>query len=190
MSKVDYKDDYNYASTRINNTIVMHDGMPFKVDGIGAGKVFCGVKVLEGIFEEHKLEELDLSPRRVGYVNKGGVAHYCMRMPSRHYKQGLCQENFFSPMHKVSPWDKETSKSLAGQYPKPFNAAECVYNEEVSSAAFSQDFSFSMLADKLSLFFRNMAVGHAVLSSGGKLNFKLDEDKFYLTEVLERSYNV
>lgn len=94
-----YGKDYNYAATRISGTIVRiaKDGEPVLVDNVYHNGI-CTVSHIGKINQDHKevhLDELDLTPVKLGYINCAGQAAYLMRVPVRRgpNNQGLRAEN-------------------------------------------------------------------------------------------------
>lgn len=93
-----YGDDYEYAGSRLDGTIVTLDNKPVYVNKIGPKMVavLSWLNSLDDTFK-HDAKELDLHPVKLGYCNAYGTASYLMRKPMRRdYKQGLRHGNFFS----------------------------------------------------------------------------------------------
>lgn len=96
-----YGKDFAYAGTRIAGTIVRlaKTGEPVSVDHVSANGI-CGVAPITKIgqlndYLEVHLDDLDLTPVSLGYINCAGQAAYIMRIPIRRgpANQGLRQEN-------------------------------------------------------------------------------------------------
>jgi hypothetical protein len=95
-----YAGDNEYAGTRIDSTIVMYAGRPVvvsRVDRVG-NKPVAHVRQLQDNMElTVDLDDLDICPPEIGYVNMHGIASYICRMPKRRdYKQGTRMQNLFS----------------------------------------------------------------------------------------------
>ncbi|MNT12845.1 hypothetical protein D3C72_1477920 [compost metagenome] len=93
-----YSDDYEYANSRLTETIVRLKGQPVYIY-----KVHPGMKVdyseLEDLhtMKRCQLEDLDLKPVPLGYCNYNKNACYLTRMPMRRdWRQGLRRGNFTS----------------------------------------------------------------------------------------------
>lgn len=104
-----YGSDYGYAGTRIQNTIVRlkKDGSPVYVLSVGPTGVclVCHIEVQDWTQENAisvHLDELNMSPVRMGYINTAGEATYAMRIPMRRdWKQGLRQENCLTSARRL-----------------------------------------------------------------------------------------
>lgn len=99
-----YGKDYPYAQSRIQGTVVrlLKNGEPVYVVYVNAYGS-CGVTPIEEDWGDHDktvvvhVDDLDLHPVPLGYVNCAGEATYLMRIPMRRdWKQGLRQENCWS----------------------------------------------------------------------------------------------
>jgi hypothetical protein len=96
-----YKDDYSYADTRLNGTVVRWNNKAFYVlsvhhGGTVAGKLLENIENDGGYLEVHA-SELDVSSPPLGFVNCRGHACYIMRVPRRDdWRQGLRQRSLKS----------------------------------------------------------------------------------------------
>ena len=105
-----YGKDYPYAQSRIQGTIVRIEktGEPVFVAYVSAlGKCSCvPIEKDWGDSENNvylQVDELDMHPVPLGYVNCAGEATYLMRVPMRRdWKQGLRQENCWSSGRRFS----------------------------------------------------------------------------------------
>lgn len=89
----DPSDIYRY----LNGTICMYDGKPVYVghDGqdkmltlynpVGKNDIICKIPYDDPLF--------DVESPRLGYMEKGEIVHYVMRVPQRQFSQGLTQRN-------------------------------------------------------------------------------------------------
>jgi hypothetical protein len=150
-----YGKDYTYAATRLNGTIVrLKDGEPFTVHSIDAGGMAVGVLMKDGLVHNYHLDDLDVHPIRLGYINheRGGTS-YIRRMPLRRdWKQGLrssqCVSNNINLNHIPS---SDLRKTVLGQF-IPFNKAiQCNF-----SVAFHRHWAVS----RKKLYYKNRLVGH------------------------------
>ena len=89
-----YKDDYNYADSRLNGTVVRLNGEGFYVLSVHRGGTVAG-KMLKHLAEDGKhmevhVMDLDVSSPPLGFVNYEGYACYVVRIPRRDdWRQGL-----------------------------------------------------------------------------------------------------
>lgn len=87
-----YGDDYQYALSRLEGTVVTHAGVPVIVLGInGRGQAHLAPLKTElgPLFVDAK--EIDCTPVQLGYVNYEGTSIFCSRVPARRYRQGLSE---------------------------------------------------------------------------------------------------
>lgn len=115
-----YGDDWEYAGSRLNGSIVMFEGNPVHVRVVGPGMI-ARVSHLEAIDEEKLVDAslFDLKPVRLGYCNLRGHASYLMRKPMRRdYKQGLRYENFLSigAVNHTAINHKKLGEVILGKY--------------------------------------------------------------------------
>lgn len=85
-----YGDDYEYANSRVSDTIITHNGKPFYVYEIRADLNAYGYYLNQTPDDSIlvQCQEIDLTPVRLGYANADQVV-YVSRIPARRYKQGL-----------------------------------------------------------------------------------------------------
>lgn len=120
-----YGKDYPYAQSRIQGTIVrvQKSGEPVYVVLV-TGTGHCSVTPIDKewggdeSFVIH-VDELDLRPVPLGYVNCAGEACYLMRVPLRRdWKQGLRQENCWSSGRRFSQISMKSVKNcIINRYP-------------------------------------------------------------------------
>jgi len=120
-----YGNDHRYANNRLHGTQVTFkkDGSFVHIDHIDEDGI-CRVLMLDGSGKEHRvsIDELDLHPVSLGFVNhRGGVSYVC-RVPKRgDYRQGLRRENSKSMIGGYPPWEA-ISKTVTNNFPS-FNMA-------------------------------------------------------------------
>ena len=117
---VSYDNDYEYAHAKLSGSIVRHKGQPvtvFSVNEEGAA-IKNHITLLCNCVP---LEELDLTPVPLGYVNLGDGANYLTRIPHRSWKQGVR----FGSLHTFSKYvcnfsveGIELTNTILGRYPK------------------------------------------------------------------------
>src|SRR5699024_3329179 len=91
-----YGNDYAYADSRIKGTIVRLNGEPVLVERVGPD--YCIVQAWEeyprGRQIRCNLDDLDVKPVPLGFINSGYVADYAYRLPmQRDWRQGLRSNN-------------------------------------------------------------------------------------------------
>lgn len=125
-----YGTDYEYANSRLTETIVRLKGEPVFIHRIGPGMV-AHYNLLEGDGEVHSCmtEELDLRPVPLGYCNYNKHACYLSRIPMRRdWRQGLRRGNFISLSGAAAeriPYEA-LKKVILGDYPTFAAATEAV----------------------------------------------------------------
>lgn len=93
-----YSDDYEYANSRLIETIVRLKSEPVYVYGVTAG-MRVQYSTLEDMTTVNfcQVEELNLKPVPLGYCNYNKQACYLSRIPMRRdWRQGLRRGNFAS----------------------------------------------------------------------------------------------
>lgn len=98
MSTSMYGDDYEYANSRLTETIVRLKGEPVFIHRVGPGMITSYNKLNgEGGIESCMASDLDLRPVTLGYCNYNKFACYLTRVPMRRdWRQGLRRGNFLS----------------------------------------------------------------------------------------------
>jgi hypothetical protein len=133
-----YGKDFQYASTRIENTIVRisETGEPVyvcAVDNAGGMCTVCNLTEMQGMRVDFgktslvSLDDLNVRPVKLGYVNFNAEAFYLERMPIRHgpNNQGLNVENCVSSGPGLYNFPmKEFIRCIKGEYPDFKNAVE------------------------------------------------------------------
>lgn len=143
-----YGRDYRYANTRLTETIIFQgdravycrevtdDGrasvIPLRDMGDGGPRVVV------------PLAELDVKPRRLGYVNYEGSVCYVMRVPKRRdYRQGLRGNTMSSmgPLHVHDIPLHRLSDMLEGQYPSFEQALENCKQDRNNACAWHREWA-------------------------------------------------
>lgn len=114
-----YSDDWEYANSRLAETVVSHNERPFFVynvrDGVATGYYLDN--------PEQRLvnaKELDTIPVKLGYANFNGKCYYLTRVPKRRdWRQGLRKENMESiPRQGIRVLDwRVIGQTILGKYP-------------------------------------------------------------------------
>lgn len=89
-----YGTDYRYAATRLNETIVRRNNQPVLVRNVSGDGMVDYYNILDGERGSCRLEDLDVRPMPLGYVNKAKKAYYMTRVPKRSdWRQGVRANN-------------------------------------------------------------------------------------------------
>ena len=163
-----YEDDLEYASRRLNNTLVRTD----------TGKAFfvlrtyyndAGIMVHDGdlIDEGDRItilhSKLDLEPVPLGFINVTDDMVFISRKPMRRdWKQGL-SHNSINTFGRLRPDEvniRALSQPINKTYPT-FAKALSSLNKR-SSMAFSRDFGLSKIDEQVVLVYRKHNVGRVV----------------------------
>lgn len=148
-----------YANNRLTNTIVRVKGTfkslkPILVCGIDADNIvlYRHLSQVEGKIEKCTLENLEISPVPLGYINCYGYAYYGCRRPMRQdWKQGLRSQNLLTytngekcAIEWAVTFYKSLGECIEGKYPSFKVAIEKTVRNptgKFSGMAFSRDFS-------------------------------------------------
>jgi hypothetical protein len=197
MSEVHYGMDYNYAYSRLKNSIVRLKNEPVTVINLdlATGEVVYSGLGKKGNYKAAPLEEFDLSPIPLGYVNLHQQCTLVSRRPERYYKQGLTTSTYQSSPFPCTLHSKEFYNTVIGRYPKPIDCLEKIVCGEATTQAFSRCFAFVdnglTKESTVGLVFRRVLVGKAIWNPAGKnINYQLEEQYQYLQEMLEEAINV
>lgn len=179
-----YEDDVEYASKRLNETLVRKlDNSLFFVEstGLDGGKIFHrGINYETGEKELVEHKDLILEPIPLGFVNTSDrMLFVCRRPMRRDWKQGLSSNSLivYGDRGRGSINFKLLVQPLKKQYP-PFKTALSLLDKK-DSVAFSRDFGV-VGTGGVALVYRKYTVGKVV---GGVPI--LDKDKFFLQQHLE-----
>lgn len=123
-----YGRDFAYAATRLARTIVRiaKTNEPVVVMGVSSTNGDCTISDLESArtgefnFQHIPLDDLDVTPVKLGYVNVSGDAIYLQRAPVRHGpgNQGLCQRNCLSSGPGLFEFPTDALRlCIMGRYP-------------------------------------------------------------------------
>ena len=84
-----YGDDYQYANSRLGGTAVRHEGLLFHVEEVLPSMTADGWYLGSGNPAKVAVDDLDLQPLPLGYVNYYDTASYVTRIPRRDdWRQG------------------------------------------------------------------------------------------------------
>jgi hypothetical protein len=196
-------DTQTFASSRLNETVVLYDGKPHFVLGVGSDMTLS-THVLPGQKQHGKIPitdpRLNVSKFELGYMNQSlrgfsPITGYYTRMPARKTKQGLSWENTsFIPLSG----DRKPAKkfqfswaefigtqgfvdSLSGMFPSKKTALSRLSEGTHTGQAFSRCFAFEMSTIGLViLHYKGNAIAY---SEDGDL-FLAKKKYHYLREVM------
>lgn len=155
-----YGDDWQYADSRLNNTIVRYEGKGVFVNKVmKKGALITSLRGGDG--NVVNLDDLDLTPVKLGFANIGNAISYLTRMPMRRdWRQGLRVGNFTSVYG--TPADLVNYNALAdtieGIYP---TLQECVDSPARVLRAWCREWAVgnSKLKNNRPLIYKNLIVG-------------------------------
>lgn len=182
-------DTVEYARSRLVETIICLNGKPVQVVEVNNRfidhEIIVGFNYLSsGDSGVDVLENFDLNPVKLGYVNYQNNAHYLSRMPMRKdWRQGLRSINISDPFGgRPSIPYKVIAETIVGNYPTFHSALEKINSsEEDKRVAFCRD--FSMFKDILT-YKGVMDVGKINTENG---TITIDEPFNWVTESLYES---
>lgn len=154
-------DNVEYASQRLEGTIVSFKGKPVRIDRclLYKTRIFAEFRSLNNPekYEKVPLEELDLTPIKLGFVNtKYGVC-YLGRIPLRKdWKQGTRTQNMRIMWGGIDiRWvsDKDLYRTIVGKYPSFNTALEETVNTGLG-IAFHKHFALMQEKDGVFLLYK------------------------------------
>ena len=176
-----YGDDWQYADSRLQGTIVRHDGKAVLVEGVG--KKGAVISLLRADTEPKivKLDDLDLSPVKLGFCNINMDVSYLTRMPMRRdWRQGLRKGNFvsvFGTIAELVPFPN-LADTIENIYP---SLEECLATPNNTFKAWCREWAIGKSSTKeRPLYYKNTAVGSVI---NGKPELK--GDNMLLREALQ-----
>lgn len=194
MEQLNYGEDWDYAGARLRDSLVRTvNGEPLFVYAVRDDLSVSGC-LLNSHNQEITvgLDDLDLSPVPLGYVNKDRSVSYVSRSPCRHYKQGLTNYTMNVRGSPVSLTSRFLANTIMGKYPSLECVMEDILTEESRAQAFSRNFCVRKLeGSKPALLYKSVPVGLISWNSDAcRANFSLNDDCQYLNEVLEEETSV
>ena len=151
-----YGTDYEYASSRLNGTIIRKGKRPYLVREVSRDGTAHVETIINGNSREFKLSELDVSTPELGMVNCGrGRVCYLARVPRRDdWRQGL-RKRTVSVLggEKVKVDNKLIYKAILGRYP---SLSEAISDsmDEGAHIAFHRHWSLYYRNDVLELHYK------------------------------------
>lgn len=194
MGAVNYGKDWAYAQSRLNHSVVRLAGSPVLIFHVMGKGLLDGVFLLKKEKIEATVDSLDLTPVPLGYCNTLYGVDYVGRVPSRTYRQGLTDSNFWSKYGYTSYDSKNVANTIVGNYPTVQNCVENVLCEEVPNMAFSRNFALRGIGshtEDMALQFRGADVGICAWNSQAKaINYKFNNGLDFLDGLMEEALHV
>lgn len=183
-----YGNDYDYANSRLEGTIIRHKGKPvFYLHSDNTGNVQLKT-IVTGRERSGKFSDLDFSVPTLGFVVDHGCLMYISRKPLRRdWRQGLRENNVtikrYTPMNVRTPCCSLLYKCITQKFPKVSEAIETC-KDDLVAVALSPD--WAIIPDGkgvMKLNYRYFGVAGVLYGDG---TFKLkDTDKYRFTNLKE-----
>lgn len=187
-----YDKNFEYLQSRLGNTVIRDKwGQPIYIRSIsGKGKADV-YYLLSGKTNILPVEDLDVSPPSLGYVNYHKICSYCQRKPHRYYKQGLSASNLAFNNKSCSIDSVYLGKTIINIYPSVDECAELIVNGEADSRSFSRDYALenhtpSIKKNLIPFVYRDKKVGVYNFQDGVN-KLELDDKFKFLKEDLEEA---
>jgi hypothetical protein len=177
-------EDAEYASTRLRGTVVMLNARPVEVLAMSPNsrsEVRCDLKdIITGDMIRADMQQLDITPVPLGYVNYNDQASYLTRMPTRGHgcQQGLRYATIrtINGMHAGDLPMSVIGKTIINDFPSLESCIKAVAKKH--SQAFHRNW---MIDSGLNLIYKGTEVAGRVLEG----RCILDEAYSYLQEQLD-----
>jgi len=91
-----YKNDIDYARGRLTNTYISYKDELVFIEELGKDKFRYKTGAAWGESLVGEVNNIDMTPIKLGYTNYKGRTHYLMRMPARRWKQGIDKQGVAS----------------------------------------------------------------------------------------------
>lgn len=191
---INYGDDYQYAGEKLVDSYVYKDGYPVLIHDIDFKGKVAYIKMGGDRVENCRLEDLNLSALKLGYVNFPLDALYVVRKPQRVFRQGVrqgsCVVKAGKNFNRMVPFNAMIAQNITGLYPSFGDCMDYVGCGDVNSKAFSRKFALKGSARSreqcnLFLMYRDVKVGNVTFDQA----IKLDEKFKYLQESLNEVLN-
>lgn len=179
-----YGDDYEYANTRLAETIVRLGDDPVYVHMVEQGMrvVYQKLEDMDGDIKEVHIDELDLRPVKLGYINVRGGCDYLTRFPMRRdWRQGLRKGNFCAVGGVLDAMRinyKDLDRVIRGIYPSFDKAVSLKY-----STAWHREWAVKKVDDAKLLWYKGQKIVGTIDDNGPMLNEKF----IYLREALQEA---
>lgn len=187
-----YSNDYEYARTRLEGTIVreLKTGEPVYVHSISQEGV-CSVAYLKsgelGIADSHiHLDDINCKPVPLGYVNTQARATYLMRMPLRRdWKQGLRAANCLSSGRNVfNICNKALRNCIKNEYPSFKEVVAEMVESQHKRTQIKAFHRYWAVSSNGTLLYRNLQEVGVISKGKPKLKAEFDYLKESLSEIV------
>jgi len=188
-------DDLEYARARLNQTVVFYGGQPAtvnSVDDLDKVRIVVWPDTMKEV--DVHINDIDVSPPMMGFINCKGVCSYLSRLPFRQWKQGF-RTNQLDTSGLLSrlpqPFSIEFINLYKNIYPKYDECMEMLVCGEATSQAFNRYFGvFKTNSGNFGLAFK----GKAVAKLSGKPSNNVQPDwapgREFLREFFEETMEV
>ena len=145
-------DTAEYAKSRLVETVIRHGNVPVMVYDVGVHSLTNKIIVkyqpimTESDIAEDEIDNFNLDPVQLGYVNYKNFAYYLTRMPMRKdWRQGLRLLNVVGPDGDRPPVPLKTiAETIIGNFPSFKSCLDKLNSKKtIKSMAFCRDFSVS-----------------------------------------------
>ena len=179
-----YGDDWRYARTRLQNSVVSWKDKLVRVDDVIENVAYIqDVTTAGAALATCPLAELDVKPLKLGYVNHNNIASYICRAPVRRdWRQGIRHATMrsLSGRHAEAVPFKCINNTHLGKFPK-LDTCTKIVGGRAGSRAWSRDWALNNLGE---LLYRGGRVVGTIKDGVPTLN----PHYIYLKESLEASY--
>lgn len=144
-------DTAEYAASRLIETIICHDKTPVMVNSVGMDGDKIDL-IVTNLLEDNDpyhvhLDECDINPVSLGYVNHKKYAHYIMRAPMRRdWRQGLRMLNIVDAEGmnpRLIPY-RTIAQTIMGSFPSFKSCLDRINGKErIEEMAFNRDFAIN-----------------------------------------------
>lgn len=160
---IKYGNEIEYAREKLYGSVVAWGNTLVYVHEINSDG-YCYITDLMGKeYTSVPLDDLNMEPITLGYVNLGRMAPYVSRMPARYYRQGLRSQTTVARCEIGGggglKFGKELLLSYRGIYPSLDKCVEYLYNQEKLSCAFSRIFGVRKYKEAIQLEYKSRKVG-------------------------------
>lgn len=144
-------DTVEYAASRLVETIIMYQGDPIMVRRVGyigspENITIEGTSLINSTEYQVKLEDCDINPVSLGYVNFNKTATYISRAPMRRdWRQGLRMLNIMDVEGRnprLIPY-RVIANTIMGRYPSFKNSLDSLNSNKAERVAYCRDFSIT-----------------------------------------------
>ena len=139
---ITYGRDWAYAHDRLRGTIVRHDGRPAVIQSVNSRGETAFNYLGYTVVENDHLDNFNLDPVPLGYINMNNTAKYIGRMPARQYRQGVRHNTIIGKDGGRVPYNEpDLFNCIVGSYPGLETCIELVYNGEFNRRAWTKKYA-------------------------------------------------